>query len=90
MRVTIRGKRWNLIFTNHLAPTDDGKCDAPELPGKEIRIRPNLPPKRALEVLIHEIFHAANFDLSEDTVTQAAEDATTILWKLGYRRELED
>jgi len=46
--------------------------------------------KTTLEVLIHEALHAANWDLDEAAVQETAEDIAKILWKLGYRRELED
>lgn len=45
--------------------------------------------KTTLEILIHEILHAANWDLDEHAIQETAEDLANILWKLGYRRDVE-
>jgi hypothetical protein len=64
----------------------DGECDAPDMPGKEIRIRRGLRPERELDVLIHEMVHAALWDLDESAVEELATDITRALTRLGYQR----
>ena len=38
-----------------------------------------------LEVLIHEMLHAAYWDLDESAIEGAAADVARVLWRLGYR-----
>jgi hypothetical protein len=62
-----------------------GTCDAPNTPGKAIRILSELKGRERLETIIHECLHAAGWELKEKSVTHAARDIARILWKLGYR-----
>lgn len=90
LRVTIRGKRWNLIFVPELPNNDRGDCQGPHIRNKKIRIREGMREKTTLEILLHEILHAANWDLDEQAIQETAEAQADILWSLGYRRELDD
>jgi hypothetical protein len=87
MQITVCRRRWSLVFTKKLTKGTDGECDPPTKPGKEIRIKDNLPPQDTLETLIHEMFHAANWTLDEEHITESARDIARGLWKLGYRRQ---
>jgi hypothetical protein len=62
-----------------------GDCDAPTTPNKEIRIASNLRGEERLEVLIHEMVHAAGWHIDETFVEQFASDAARALWRQGYR-----
>lgn len=42
--------------------------------------------RAGLELLIHELMHALNNQLSEEAVTQQAADMARVLWALGWRR----
>lgn len=85
MNVTIRGKRWTLVFTEDL-PTDvDGLCDQPTTKGKQIRIRASLQGERRLEVILHELEHAADWDKDEEAVCEIARERAKILTRLGYK-----
>ena len=87
MRVTVRGKRWDLVFSSKgLDKDQDGFCDAPTKTGKSIRVRPNLESERELDILIHELTHAGLWDLDEEVVTEFATDLARTLHRLGYRR----
>jgi len=87
MRVKIRGKVWDLRFSEEgLEPNTDGVCDAPTKKGKRVVVRPDLPPKRELEIIIHELTHAGLWDLDEEVVEEFASDLQRVLWTLGYRR----
>jgi hypothetical protein len=83
MRVKVLGKVWNLRFAPNLA--NRGDCDPPDQPGKEIRIASTLRSEERLEVLLHELLHAAGWHIDESFVEQFASDAARALWRLGYR-----
>ena len=82
MRITILGKRWKLRFAPNMGVRGD--CDAPTTPNKEIRIASSLRGEERLEVLIHEMCHAAGWHIDETFVEQFAGDAARVLWRLGY------
>ena len=84
MLVTVNGKRWKLGF--HYGCPYRGQCDAPGVPGKQIRIDKTLDGEEQLEVLIHELLHAGCWHLDEESVETVACDIARILWRLGYRR----
>jgi hypothetical protein len=86
MRVRIRGRYFNLSF-DRLPPTHDGICNYAD---RQVKIRKTLRGERQLEVIIHELLHAAHWDLDETAVTETAEDLARILWRLGYRRSTAD
>jgi hypothetical protein len=91
MRVTLLGKRWLLRFLplGRLRSNNEriiGLCDAPTNPKKEILIDNRLVDRELLEVLLHEMMHAVDWQKSEEFITWQARDISTVLWKLGYRR----
>lgn len=55
-----------------------------------IDIRLDQPDRLVLDTLIHEVLHAAYWDLDEQAVGEAASDITGILWKLGWRYRHDD
>jgi len=83
MKVKVLGKTWQLRFAPNLA--NRGDCDQPDQCGKEIRIASTLRGEERLEVLLHELVHAAGWHLDESFVEQFACDAARALWRLGYR-----
>lgn len=83
--VTIRGRRWRLLFTNRIHKDRDGDCSSPDEPHRTIRIRKTLRGERLLEVLLHEIEHAAHWTEAEESVVQIAEEKARILTRLGYK-----
>ena len=83
MRLTILGKHWNLRFARNLK--NRGDCDPPAAPGKEIRVESSLRDEERLEVVLHELVHAAAWHIDEEFVGQFAEDVARALWRLGYR-----
>lgn len=87
MFVTILGKRWRLRFTP--LKVKDGSCDPPDGSAKEIVVESRLKGRGKLDVLIHEMLHAANWHLDEAFVAQCASDMARVLWRLGYRCESE-
>lgn len=87
-RLTILGKVWRLRFAPNMA--NRGDCDPPNRPGKEIRISSALRGEERLEVLIHELVHAAGWHIDEAFVEQFAADTAHVLWRLGFRNNDEE
>lgn len=85
MKLKVRGKVWS--FERARLKDADGLCDSPDTPGKRIRVDSRLHGERELEVIIHEIMHAAHWDLAEEAVDEASRDIARALWRLGYRHE---
>ena len=77
--ITINDRRWRLRYIP--MRKYEGQCDAPNAPGKEIRIARSLlrKPVARAEVLIHEVLHAHLWDLVEDKIDQIASDLIRIL-----------
>ena len=82
-RVTILGKRWRLRFAPNMA--NRGDCDPPTQTNKEIRISNELRGEERLEVLIHELVHAAGWHIDESFVERFGRDVARILARLKYR-----
>lgn len=85
MRIRILKKFWRLRFAPNLA--NRGDCDPPDKPGKEIRVSSSLQGEERLEVLIHELVHAAGWHIDEAFVERFANDAARALWRLGFRQQ---
>jgi hypothetical protein len=88
MKVIIHGKRWDLSFCR-VPPDRLGDCDSPDATNKGIRVSKDLRGEKALEITLHELFHAANWRTSEEYVEREARDIARILWRLGYRKDSE-
>ena len=83
MRIRVLNRFWNLRFAPNLA--NRGDCDAPDKPGKEIRVSSSLRGEERLEVVVHELVHAAGWHIDEGFAEQFAGDVARVLWRLGYR-----
>jgi len=89
--VTIRGTRYEIRFYRRLHNADGvalrGQCEAPTSnPPRLIQIVRDQSEVMLLDTLIHEILHAAFWDLDETAVTETATDLARILEGFGYRR----
>ena len=80
MRHKIRGKMWNVRRVPNLGNAR-GSCDPPKKPNKEIKLLSSLRGQELLEVLLHEILHAALWDLDEQAIEETAADAARAIWK---------
>lgn len=85
LRIKILGRVWQLQSTPRLGNGVNGKCDPPGQKGKQILIRSTLRGELLLETLIHEITHAADWNLAEEFVEEFAADLARTLWRIGYR-----
>ena len=84
MRVRILGKVWELRFC--YLKFVSGYCEAPTKPRKRILIDKRLEGEHELEVIIHELRHAADWGKDEIYIAEEAADIARVLWRLGYRR----
>lgn len=62
----------------------DASCDPPDRTRRTICICDGLTPERELDVLIHEMLHAAYWDLDEAAIAETATDIAKALIALGY------
>jgi hypothetical protein len=84
-RVKVR-RRWWMLLSLRWSDGNQGYCDNPETPAKQIRVLDTLEGREMLDTLLHEIFHAGNWDIKEEAVNEFCSDAAKILYdKLGYR-----
>lgn len=83
MLVEINGRRYDLRFVPRLK--NYGDCDPPTVKKKQIRVRQSLRGRLRLDTIIHELLHAALWEVREEWVDQTATDIARILDKLGYR-----
>jgi hypothetical protein len=80
----------NLLINNHRWTLQDGMiyglCEpTPRL----ITIDPRLRPRHRLEIVIHELLHALDNDLTEDVVVAQSQTIAEALWKDGWRRKVK-
>lgn len=88
MLVRVRKKLWRLLFSRIPASAECyGDCDAPNVPGKTIRIDSRLQGEKRLEVIIHEVVHCGHWDLAEEAVEEFSRDLARILTRLGYHEK---
>jgi len=85
VRVTARGKVWQLVYTSKLPKDVDGECDAPWVKKKQIRIRKDMTEQRLLDAYVHEVTHASLWDLGEGPVASLANAVAHELWNDGLR-----
>ena len=79
--ISIRGKR----YTISNVPAPSGECDHPMTAKKLIAIPKDGDTMGELVVIIHEMLHAAFWDLDEEVVDQVGYDIGRALWRLGWR-----
>ena len=48
-------------------------------------IEESLKVQEMLDTLLHELFHAGNWDIKENAIEEFCADVALILWNLGYR-----
>lgn len=89
LRIKIGGRVWVIWFVRSREISSDryGDCDYGG-GGRMIRVRRSLQGKMAMNTLIHEVLHASRPELSEEAVTETANDIERVLWRVGYRLEV--
>jgi hypothetical protein len=96
-QVIIFGKRWRFVrkYLRNLDgfTTGEAKTQHPfsssDLKKREIVISTAISGERELDVIIHEVLHAADWHRSEEWCATVATDLARILYRLGYRRDSE-
>ena len=92
MHIKIRNKIWELVREEIQELTEEGEemkgyCEPASKKSKKIVVDSRLKDREELEILIHEMLHASQWDLDETVVQHSAEDFAKVLWKLGYRKD---
>ena len=89
MKARLRGKYWGITRTKNLKSRGD--IDNPTVKSKKIRVSTKIEDnsEELLEVVIHECLHGLFWDISEEAVTESAQDLAKVLYDLGARIHLE-
>ena len=86
MKATLNASTWDITFNQpppHKGNAEiDGFCDDV---AKIIIIKPDTGVKM-LDTAIHEMLHALFPKAKERKVTRAANQITSVLWKMNYRK----
>lgn len=80
--IMIRGQRFQVRRRAKVLVNDvevDGSCDPPDRKPRFILISEGLSLERELDVFIHEMLHAALWDLDETAVAETATDIARAL-----------
>jgi hypothetical protein len=86
MQITIMGKRYHLKYVTRLPGDVLGLCDHPDNAHKLIRLTKGMRQDKELEITVHELLHAANWQLDHDWVIQTSRDVSRVLFRLGWRK----
>lgn len=81
--IKIRGKR----FSVKNVPAIRGQCDHPRSTNKTINIPVDGDTLGELVVIIHELLHAAFWDIDEEVIDDVGHDIGVALWKLKWRKD---
>jgi hypothetical protein len=86
-RSKIAGRTWRIVYEDAKTMGKDwGRCWLPAGRHPLIQLRRALRGYRAMDVLVHEVLHAARPELDEQAVEATATAIARALWKAGYRR----
>ena len=79
--------KYDVIFLKpHKRYKSIGLCDPPGCKKPKIWIDPKLKPKRELEVVIEECFHATCWDETEKRARKFAKELAKIIIETGWRK----
>lgn len=84
MRAKIRGHEWSLRYVKKV--DKKGHRGEADISSMKIKVKKGMSSLDTLEVTLHELLHAAYWDLDEEAITEAARDISKVLHRLGYRR----
>ena len=82
-------KLWKLEFVKDIEKLRghalDGRAEVCDPAANKIQILRRLRGRRKLEVIIHELLHACDWQATERSVEETAHHISRVLWALGYR-----
>ena len=82
MKAAILGNAWTLLFPGRINRKGDwGQCDSKE---RTIKVLKALRGQNRLEIVLHEMLHAAGWHIDEEFVAEFSRDAAQVLTDLGY------
>jgi hypothetical protein len=84
MKLTIKGKRWNVTDLRGVGRDALGTCNHQK---RILHIPIHGDSRHDLDVIIHELLHALFPYLTEDEVNKSATIAARLLWRLNWRRD---
>lgn len=91
MKDVIRGVPVTITFARRMPRgwrrDTRGDCRRLGAGGYAIRVLDELDDGERLEVLLHELLHAAYWDLDEEAVQETAADIARILQRAGWNRQ---
>ena len=82
---TFRGKTWRVKMRKRPAKASYAQIDDPTTKQKTIWVDPKMRDFVKFRALLHESWHAVDWDLAEDAVEKNADDVARFLWRMGYR-----
>lgn len=80
-------RRWRLVWLPKGHPLLDGaagRIESPTTKGKRVFLQTHQKPDDLFDTIVHEVAHAAGWNLAEQWVTDFATDITRLMRKLGY------
>lgn len=86
MRIRILGQYWNFGFAPNMGQ-NYGFCDYDH---RKIRVQSSLRGEKLIEIVLHELLHAAEPHLTEEFVTAYAREAAKTLCHKTIQARLTD
>jgi len=88
----MRGARWWIESSDSLPDGQFGECcwGLPGIARPTIRISLDGDDECSLDTAIHESLHACMPDMGESAVDETATSIAKLLWRLGWRKDLDD
>lgn len=91
MYVTLLGKRYRMVLGplgRHKVNGEQiwGACSGPDDKGKCIWVDSRLKGEHELEILLHEMMHACDWQKDEEFIAKQARDIARALTRLGFRK----
>jgi hypothetical protein len=79
--VKIRGKRYDVVFTDDIDKDHDACIDAPSKPHRKIYVRPHIAYDKdyLMQLMLHKSLHGGLWDLDEEAVDQLSRDQAAIV-----------
>lgn len=86
MHATMGRRRYEVVRCK-LPRSTWAECDAPDKPGKQIRLSSRLRGRELVECVIHECLHAQGWHLDEEFVERAGREIANLLDRMGLIAE---
>jgi len=93
--ITLLGKRYSLKIEALGRYKQNGEqmwgaCSQPTDKNKAIWIDKRLKGEHELEILLHEMMHACDWQKDEEFIGRSAKDIARALWRIGFRKTQDE